>query len=53
MELLRQASLDKLSAPAGYAHKTLMRAIQISTEALDKPAQERYLALAVMLEDMT
>jgi WD40 repeat protein len=50
--LLRQASLDKLSAPAGYAHKTLMRAIQVSVEALDERARARYYALAVLLEDM-
>jgi WD40 repeat protein len=50
--LLRQASLDKLSAPAGYAHKTLMRAIQVSVEALDERARARYLALAVLPEDM-
>jgi WD40 repeat protein len=50
--LLRQARLDKLSAPQGYAHKTLMRAIQVSVEALDERARARYLALAVLLEDM-
>jgi hypothetical protein len=47
--LLRRASLDKLSAPAGYPHKTLMRAIQVSVEALDQRARDRYLALAVLL----
>jgi WD40 repeat protein len=50
--LLRQTSLDKISAPAGYAHRTLMRAIQVSVEALDQRARERYLSLAVLLEDM-
>jgi WD40 repeat protein len=50
--LLRQASLDKLSAPVGFAHKTLMRAIQVSVEALDEQARSRYLALAVLLKDM-
>jgi hypothetical protein len=50
--LLSHASLDKLSAPAGYAHKTLMRAVQVSVETLDQPAHCRYLALAVLLEDM-
>jgi hypothetical protein len=52
LALLRQTSLDKLSAPAGYAHKTLTRAIQVSVEALDARARDRYLALAVLLEDM-
>src|SRR5262249_7159919 len=50
--LLRQASWEKVSAPAGYAHKTLIRAIQVSVEALDERARERYYALAVLLEDM-
>jgi WD40 repeat protein len=50
--LLRRADLDKFAAPVGFAHKTLMRAIQVSVEALDERARERYLALAVMLEDM-
>jgi hypothetical protein len=49
--LLHQASLDKLSAPAGYAHKTLMRAIEVSVEELDEKARDRYLALAVLPED--
>jgi WD40 repeat protein len=50
--LLRHARLDHLSAPAGYAHKTLVRAIQVSVENLDEQTNERYVRLAVMLEDM-
>jgi hypothetical protein len=33
-------------------HTTLLRAIQISVVALDETARQRYLALAVLLEDM-
>ena len=51
VDLLRSAQLGKFSAVAGYAHKTLMRAIDVSLEALDPQARERYLSLAVMLED--
>jgi WD40 repeat protein len=44
--ILRQARLDKVSGK-------LVRAIQVSVEALDPRARERYLALAVLLEDMS
>jgi hypothetical protein len=33
-------------------HTTLFRAIQIGVDALDETAGQRYLALAVLLEDM-
>lgn len=36
----------------GYPHADLLRAIQVSVDALDPKARERYLALAVLLEDM-
>src|ERR1039458_8902952 len=49
---LRRADLDKIKARFPEPHTTLFRAIQVSVDALDGPAKERYLALAVMLEDM-
>jgi hypothetical protein len=33
-------------------HTTLLRAIQISVDAVDETARKHYLALAVSLEDM-
>src|ERR1039457_2058099 len=49
---LRRADLAQIKARFPEPHTTLFRAIQVSFEALDSPAKERYLALAVMLEDM-
>ena len=49
---LRRADLGKIKAHFPEPHTTLFRAIQVSVDALDIPAKERYLALAVMLEDM-
>jgi len=51
--LLRCADLAKIKAQfPDYPHTDLLRAIQVSVDALDAKARERYLALAVMLEDM-
>ena len=51
--LLRHADLAKIKAQfPDYPHTDLLRAIQVSVEALDPKARERYLALAVLLEDM-
>src|ERR1022692_2338045 len=52
---LRRADLGKIKARCPEPHTTLFRAIQVSFEALrdeDAVAAQRYLALAVMLEDM-
>jgi WD40 repeat protein len=52
---LRHADLTKINSRFPEPHTTLFRAIQISVEALreeDPAAAQRYLALAVMLEDM-
>jgi hypothetical protein len=54
--LLRAADLEKIKAQfPDYPHTDLLRAIQVSVDGLretDPKAQERYLALAVLLEDM-
>jgi hypothetical protein len=52
---LRHADLGQIKARFPEPHTTLFRAIQVSFEALredDPVAAQRYLALAVMLEDM-
>jgi WD40 repeat protein len=50
---LRHADLDKIKVQfPGYPHTDLLRAIQVSVEALDEISRRRYLALAVLLEDM-
>ena len=52
---LRRADLAQIKARFPEPHTTLFRAIQVSFEALreeDPVAAQRYLALAVMLEDM-
>jgi WD40 repeat protein len=52
---LRRADLAKIKSRFPEPHTTLFRAIQVSFEALrdeDPVAAQRYLALAVMLEDM-
>ncbi len=53
LTLLRNADLEKIRAqfPA-YPHADMLRAIQVSVDALPDPARVRYLALAVLLEDM-
>lgn len=50
---LRNADLESIKAQFPEPHTTLFRAIQISVEALDDKARERYLALGVLLEDMS
>jgi WD40 repeat protein len=51
--LLRNADLEKIKAQfPTYPHTDLLRAIQVSVDALEAKARERYLALAVLLEDM-
>ena len=52
LDHLRHADLQKIKAQFPEPHTTLFRAIQISVDALDEIARKRYLALAVLLEDM-
>ncbi len=52
LENLRNADFQKIKAQFPEPHTTLFRAIQISVDALDETARQRYLALAVLLEDM-
>ena len=53
LNLLRNADLERIKAQfPDYPHTDLLRAIQVSVEVLDPKPRERYLALAVLLEDM-
>jgi hypothetical protein len=52
LDHLRHADLEKIKAQFPEPHTTLFRAIQISVDALDEVACQRYRALAVLLEDM-
>jgi hypothetical protein len=52
LDHLRYADLEKIKAQFPEPHTTLFRAIQISVDALDEVACQRYRALAVLLEDM-
>src|SRR5215469_9432069 len=52
LEHLRKADLQKIKAQFPEPHTTLFRAIQISVDALDEHLRERYVALAVLLEEM-
>jgi WD40 repeat protein len=49
---LRRADLAKIKARFPEPHTTLFRAIEVSVDALEGTAKERYLRLAVLLEDM-
>jgi hypothetical protein len=51
-ELLRNADLEKIKVQfPDYPYTDVLRAIQVSVDDLDATARERYLALAVLLED--
>src|SRR2546426_65193 len=53
LDLLRRADLEKIKAQfPNYPHADLLRAIQVSVDALDEVPRQRYFALAVLLEDM-
>jgi NB-ARC domain len=52
LDYLRKADLQKIKAQFPEPQTTLFRAIQISVDALDEQALERYVALAVMPEEM-
>jgi NB-ARC domain/WD domain, G-beta repeat/TIR domain len=52
-ELLRNADLEKIKVQfPDYPYTDVLRALQVSVDVLDATARERYLALAVLLEDM-
>ena len=52
-DLLRNADLGTISAQfPDYPYPSLLAAIQVSIDELDATTRERYLALAVLLEDM-
>ena len=54
LELLRGADLAKIKAQfPDYPYTDVLRALQVSVDALDDTARERYLALAVLLEEMS
>jgi hypothetical protein len=53
-ELLRDADLGKIVAHfPGYPYPNLLAALEVSVDVLDSITRERYLALAVLLEDMS
>jgi WD40 repeat protein len=53
LNLLHRADLNELRVQfPGYPHPDLLRAIQVSVDALDETARNRYLALALLIEDM-
>jgi WD40 repeat protein len=52
LQLLRSADLEKIKANLDYKYADLHRAIQVSVDELDTKLRDRYLALAVLLEDM-
>jgi NB-ARC domain len=51
--LLRRADLAKIKAQfPNYPHADLLRAVQVSVDALESAARHCYLALAVLLDEM-
>ena len=50
---LRHVELSRIEAQFPKPHSTLFRAMLVGVDTLDKVAQERYFALAVLLDDMT
>jgi WD40 repeat protein len=53
LEHLRNADLDKITAQfPDYPYTDVLRAIQVSVDSLDATLRTRYLALAVLLEEM-
>jgi WD40 repeat protein len=54
LEDLRDANLDEIKAHfPDYPYTDVLRALQVSVDALDKTARERYLALAILPEEMS
>src|SRR5271165_852522 len=53
LEHLRNADLDKIKAQfPDYPYTDVLRAMQVSVDSLDETSRTRYLALAVLLEEM-
>jgi hypothetical protein len=53
LEHLRNADLDKIKAQfPDYPYTDVLRAIQVSVDSLDETSRARYVALAVLLEEM-
>ena len=51
--LLKEASLSKIRVQfPDYPYPDLFRSIQVSVESLDEQTRSRYLAVAVLLEEM-
>jgi len=52
-KLIQEARLDKIAADLlNYPHDSLLRAMKVSVDALGANERERYLALAIWLEDV-
>jgi len=52
LDLLRHADLQRIAQFPDYKHHNLFRTIQVSVNELEPKLRERYIALAVLLEDM-
>jgi WD40 repeat protein len=53
LQLLKAADLERIELQfSNYPHPNLLRALQVSVEALDPSTRERYLALAVVHENL-
>jgi WD40 repeat protein len=53
LEHLRNADLDKIKVQfPDYPYTDVLRAVQVSVDSLDPTTRERYIALAVLLEEM-
>ncbi|MCX6599800.1 MAG: NB-ARC domain-containing protein, partial [Acidobacteria bacterium] len=53
LKLLKSADLERIGFQlGGYPHAGLLKALQVSVDGLSAQARQRYLALAVLLEDM-
>ena len=52
-DLLRHADLERINAQfPNYPYTDILRAIQVSVDTMDATSRERYVALAVLPEDM-
>ena len=53
LDLLRKADLSAIQEQLPEGQESFFKAVEVSVQALALPMQERYKALAVLLEDMT